>query len=239
MRTIRANASLGLAVALVGALVVCGTVQAGLVELKRGGVDSGWTAEWDSTLDGLVDIAVDAVDLDKDAVFIEKAAEFTLGPSNGVFPPIPIVFRQVSANAVGNIVINDEIITNSTGADWTDFHFKVIDGGDAVFDPAKSLTSGGPPPVGFYVGPFTQAEFSAGNTSLDIDGGVVSHEPGQNIWFPGNGAADGQLWIKLNAKDSEPFLVFTLKEIPTPEPATAGSLAAAMLMVAALRRRLS
>ena len=34
-------------------------------------------------------------------------------------------------------------------------------------------------------------------------------------WFPGNGAADGELYINVNTASEEPFVTFVLKETPT------------------------
>jgi hypothetical protein len=149
-----------------------------------------------------------------DAVFIQKSAEFTQAPVNGIFPAIPIVFRQTDANAVTNIVIDDEIITNSTGEDWYDFHMVLLDSGNAFFDPDATMNSGGGGPIGWTISPFTQASFSADLTELNISGGVVT---AGSSWFPGDGVDNGQLWINVTPGDGEtvPFTVFTLKEYPT------------------------
>jgi hypothetical protein len=193
-------------------------------------IGGGWQANWDDSLDPFVAIVSNGVV--GDAVFIQKAAEFTQGPDQqGLFPAIPITFVQKDPNAVSNIVIQDEIITNSTGVDWTDFHMDILDGNDAFFDPAATMNSGGPPPIGWSIDPFTQAVFSNNNQRLDISGGVV---PNGTQWFPGNGATDGDLWISVNPQAQQPFTVFTLKETPTPEPATVLALAIGGLF---LRRR--
>ena len=93
-------------------------VHGGMVELGN----CGWQAVWDDSFDepvALVDIVVDACLPGEDIVFIQKAAQFTQGPGGPdlLIPTIPIAFNQTSADAVGTIAINDEIITNSTGAD--------------------------------------------------------------------------------------------------------------------------
>jgi len=219
---------------LVGSAFVFGaalTAQAAVVPL--GG---GWQAEWDPGLDPFVDIVPNPNNPIGDAVFIQKSAEFTQPPVGGIFPSIPIVFRQVDANAVHNIVIDDEIITNNTGVDWTDFHLTILNGPDAAFDPVATMNSGGPPPIGWYIAPFTQAAFTPDNMRLDIRGGTVPASPAPgSVWFPGNGPANGQLWINVNPQPQAPFTVFTLKEQPTPEPATLALLA--MGAVIGLRRR--
>lgn len=208
--------------------VVTSPVAAGVSNL--GG---GWEALWDSSLDGSVSItSLGVVD---DAVFIQKSAEFTQPPVNGIFPAIPIVFRQIDASAVGNIVIENEIITNSTGVAWTDFHMQLINGNDAAFDPAATANSGGPGPIGFTIDPFTQAAFTPDNRGLDLWDGVVSD---QTTWTPGNGVAGGQLWIDVAVGDgvNQPFTLFTLKETPTPEPAALMLLAIGGLALLQRRR---
>jgi len=204
-------------------------LQATMVEVDIGG---GWKAVWDGSLCPTVDVNPLA-HIGK-TVFIQKSAQFTQPPVNGVFPSIPIVFEQTAYPAAENIVIDDEIIGNSTGFDWTDFHFDLLDGPDAAFDPDATAASGGGPPIGFSISPFTAAAFSQGDTRLDVWGGVLGN--GQ-YWFAGNGATDGQLWIDVVPKRSEPYAVFTLKETPTPEPATLSLIAVCGL--ALLRRRSS
>ncbi len=204
---------------VLGSIFVCAIVavsaQAAVVDLG-----AGWQATWDDSLDGLVDInVVTTIDLGGGelAIIIQKSAEFTQGPVNGVFPTIPIQFQQTAFPAAAHIVIDDEIITNNTGFDWTDFHLDLLDGGDVVFDPVRTAASGGALPIGWTIDPFTNAVFSGDLMRLDIDGGVV---PDGGVWFPGDGATDGQLWIDMTVATEAPFTVFTLKETPTPEPAS-------------------
>lgn len=211
---IRRNSTL---VALAAGLLSFSSAQAGSIDLCGGA--AGWRATWDNSLDGLVQIITsDCSQLANGRVFIEKSAQFTQGPNpSGVFPTIAITFTQTAPTNVTRIIIEDEIITNSTGAAWTDFHMDLIDSGDAFFDVAATLGSGGPPPIGFSIAPFTQAGFSNGDTRLDIFGGVV---PNGGIWFPGGGVSNGELHIAVNPHAQAPFTVFTLKETPTPEPAS-------------------
>lgn len=199
--------------------------------------NSGWEASWDSSLDPYVEIIVDLVT--PDAVFIQKAAEFIQPPGPGGFPSIAITFRQIDANAVSQIVINDEIITNSTGFDWTDFHFELIDGLDAVFN--RVLTDGSAGGNGFNTSPFDNQTWSADLQALTVDGfglgpgGSDAIVPSGSTWFPGGGAADGELYIDVVPQPQAPFTVFTLKETPTPEPASLVLLALGGLL--AVRRR--
>jgi MYXO-CTERM domain-containing protein len=212
MGVVRTSAAIATAA---GFFAVTSPADAGSVVL--GG---NWEASWDDSLDGLVQIIVDGVV--GDTIFIQKAATFNQGPDQfGFIPAIPITFRQLGASGINHIVINDEIITNLTGVTWTDFHLDLIDSGDAVFNPAATLASGGGGPIGWSIAPFTNAAFSLGNTRLDIFGGPgVAHG---DVWFPGDGAFDGQLWIDVvsaSGQQGDPFTVFTLKETPTiPGPA--------------------
>lgn len=141
-------------------------VIAGIVD-----IGGGWRASWAPSLDPFVSISTGVVI--GDAVFIQKSAEFTQGPQGGVLPAIPIVFRQINAAAVSNIIIDDEIITNSTGVAWMGFHFEILDHGDALFDPVATANSGGSGPIGFTINPFTKSKFSANNMVLDVFDGIV------------------------------------------------------------------
>ena len=211
----------------VGIVLCCLAMPAGAAVIDIGG---GWEASWDSSLDPYVDI--NSLGVVGDAVFIQKSAQFTQGPVNGIFPSIPIIFQQTTASAVSNIVIDDEIILNSTGADWTDFHLDLLDGQDVAFDPAATLAAGGGGPLGWSIAPFTQAQFSGDLQRLDITGGTVSDGA---TWFPGDGASDGQLWINAVVQQSQPFTVCTLKATPPPEPGTLSLLALGTM--AMIRRR--
>jgi hypothetical protein len=230
----RALFSAGLILALSTTATYSGTVP-----LSGPGFDCGWSASWDASLDGLVDVV--AQGQVGGICVIEKAAEFTQGPSllTGLFPSIVITFTQTTQNAAPVIAINDEILTNSTGVLWTDFHMIIVDDGDAVFDPAATAASGGGGPIGWTIGPqFTNAAFSDGDTRLDIfDGPGV---PDGTQWFPGDGATNGELFVNLATHDidgGEAPLVWSLKETPTPEPGTLALLALGGGLAAARRRR--
>jgi len=209
--------------ALCAAVSLPATVHAGSVNLCGGA--AGWTASWDNSLDGLVQIiAADCSQLANGRVFIEKSAEFT------TLQGIPIVFTQTAVTNVIRLIIEDEIITNSTGQPWTSFNMVLT--GPAVFDPAATAASGGPAPIGFSISPFTAAAFSNANTRLDISGGVLN---AGGIWFPGGGISDGELHIVATPNPGAPFASFTLTETPVPEPT-----ALAMMVIGAItvvRRR--
>jgi hypothetical protein len=214
---------------IAGALSVCTAVLAIAAPARAGFVDldGGWRASWDDSLDGLVHIF--SFGVFGDAVFIQKGAEFTVGPMGGVFSPIDIVFTQTSPIAVGSIVIDDEVITNSTGEGWLDFHMELV-GDAATFDDVATANSGGPGPIGFSINPFTDAVFSGDLKQLDISGGVV---PDGQTWFPG--VAGGQLWIDVVTGSGA---TFTLRETPTiPTPGSLALLAIGGLLVIPRRIR--
>jgi len=127
------------------------------------------------------------------------------------------------------VVISDEIITNNTGSDWLDYHWSIE--GPAAFEISTTLASG------FDVSPFTNIDWApkSGWTSdyasaLNLDGGVV---PAGGTFHPG--VDTGYLVIKADLSGSDAS--FTLRQTPTPEPATMLLLAAGLPMLARRRQR--
>lgn len=200
-------ASTGLAGVLATGLFAGGAF-AGMIDL--GG--SGWRATWDPSLDPYVNLEV--ISVGDGELHLRKIAEFIQPPpfDGAPFPSIPITFTQTSSDAVNSIVFDEEIITNSTGKDWTDFHMVILNGHEAFFDPDATASSG---PSGFDVFPFTTAVFSENNHEFDVFGGgkVLAGEQ----WTPGAGADGGALWLDVVTGDgfNVPYTVFTLKETPT------------------------
>ena len=206
--------------AAVLAVLTVSQVDAGTVLL--GG---GWQAWWDNSLDPFVSLTNISVSPDGTTITLRKNATFTQGPNaQGIFPSIPISFQQVATSNVSSIVIDDEVVTNSTGVAWSDFHFDLLLGG-ATFNAAAS--------AGFNVAPFTNKVFSLGNTALDIDGGIVANGA---QWTPGAGANGGQLLT--NVVSPGIGTTFTLKETPTPGP-TALMVFATGLLFFSTRRRIA
>ncbi len=195
----------------------------------------GWQASWDTSLDGLVDVV--ASDFVGDTLFIEKSINFRQAPVNGVYQPVLVQFQQIEALAATHIVIDDEVLTNSSGTSWADFHMELVDeSGGTKFDPVKTAASGGTSPIiGFSISPFTVGAFSSDHKMLDIWGGTV---PSGTTWWPGSGSQDGQLWINVTPGPNNSGS-FVLLEQPTttgiPEPATMSLLALGGL--ALIRRR--
>jgi hypothetical protein len=210
-------------IAVAATLAAAMNCRAGIVAL--GG---GWQAEWHDSLDGLV--SVTPLNVTADTITISKSAVFQQGPVNGIFPSIPIVFRQIGESTISNIVIDSELISNNTGTGWSDFHFDLLAGG-VTFNPTATANSG---PSGFVVSPFTNAAFTPDNTRLDLDGGFVASG---GLWTPGAGANGGALWINVVSGAPGQFKFFTLKETPTPGPSALAVIALGVVMYTPRRRR--
>ena len=95
------------------------------------------------------------------------------------------------------IVINDEVITNSTGSNWTGFRYQLLDGNDVAFNPDMSNASAGG--NGFSTSPLDNQMFGPANRTFSVDGFGLSPGGGNAVvadgtqWFPGDGARDGEI----------------------------------------------
>jgi hypothetical protein len=161
-------------------------------------------------------------------VFIQKSAEFFQGPDAfGVYPGVSIIFIQVGPSTIQSIVIEEEILTNSTGTDWTDFHMDLV--GPASF----RIPQGG----FFTTSPFDNQTLTPSNFSVNGfglgPGGSNTTVPNGSSWFPGSGSGDGELYIDVPNSINTTFV---LVETPTPEPATLALLSIGMCAVARRRR---
>lgn len=187
--------------------VLASTAPAGTIVL--GG---GWQANW---ANGAIGITVDQVT--DEYVTIQISKDFTEGSVDGVFPALLIDFIQIAddANTVPRIIINDETITNLTGEDWTDFHWEVLNHGDAWFNVPESMAFDTTPfPTKVFSDPFNIFGDPDKASALDVYDGLV---PNFGSFFPG--LAGGDLVIDVDLSPDYP-VSFTLKEYPTPEPAS-------------------
>lgn len=205
------RSAIAIAVASMASAATAGPVTIQLID-PSSGVHSGWQVTVPD--EDMVDVVTDAVSFKMNLILIEKAAEFIN------LNPVDLVFQQVQPDVgtVSSIWINDEIIVNSSGADWPSFVMSVT--GPAVFDPVGSAM--------FSINPYTISSFTSGNTVFTVSGGTVFDSA---IWTPG--MASGVLKIDVNLSDPNP-VTFTLREQAIPTP---GALALLALGgVVALRR---
>ena len=193
---------------------------------------SGWGSE---VVDGTLNNSV-VDDTNNDRVVIEIVKEFTDPWEFGAFPPIEIAFTQIAddASTVPSIVIDDESITNMTGDAWTDYHWAVIDSGQAWFNV--------PQMANIDTSPFNTQSFSGmvgGDPNkmmnFNVEGGVV---PNGGQFNPG--LLDGALWIDTDLSSAND-VTFNFKQFPTnpaiPEPSTMMLMIGVGSMFVARRRR--
>ncbi|HAU36180.1 MAG TPA: hypothetical protein DCX07_00500 [Phycisphaerales bacterium] len=200
-----------------------------VIPLTLNGVDSGWDAV--VTNESYTDVVIDAVG--SDYVLIQIGKSFLSPSVDGVFAPHTILFQQRlgDGQAVSSIRIADEIIINRTGETWTDYHWQIV-GCSAAFNISQTETSG------FSTDPFTdQSWTAAGGTwdsnhadALDVSGGTV---PTRSVYQPGMTA--GTLFIDVDLSGAAGD--FTLKQVPTPEPATMAILTAGGVLMGVRRNR--
>ncbi|MFT3687194.1 MAG: MYXO-CTERM sorting domain-containing protein [Phycisphaerales bacterium] len=158
--------------------------------------------------------------LHKEALFRE------IDPVTGLPEPVIITFRQVAAdaNTASQILIDDEMILNITGATWTGYRQILGLSNNVMFNAAS---------LGMSVGPeFTNNTLLNSSRELLSDGGPGVANNG--MWMPG---AVGGLLIDINLAGQEDPVVFTLKELPVIPTPGAGVLAAAGLAALSRRRR--
>ncbi len=196
-------------------------------------IGGGWQAE---VMNGNVaSIVVDNTTSTETVIQIAK--QFDDGPEFGQFPPIEIAFTQTGSDAttVPSIVINDENIINNTGFEWTDYHWALIDGGQAWFNVSQSST--------FDTSPFGTQNFADQHgfgdpnkmTDLNVEGGIV---PNGGTFNPG--LLGGALWIDTDLSSANP-VTFNFKQFPTnpaiPEPASLMLMLGGCALVAGRRRK--
>ncbi len=168
---------------------------------------SGWTASWSSENDATLSLSVDFED--RSHVFIEKLAIFN------DLKPKEILFTQTRPDAVGMIVINDEIVINQSSSAWSGFSMEL----KALPASPKTPTFDVQRSAAFDIKPFSLASYSQTGQTLDLLGGSGVANQGA-LWMAG--LPTGSLWINAAPASGAPQS-FKLVETPSPipEPATA------------------
>ncbi|GJM25172.1 MAG: hypothetical protein DHS20C16_15870 [Phycisphaerae bacterium] len=171
---------------------------------------AGWCVSGAPTAD--VDFFFFRVDKAGDFAVIEITKEFTQGPEfpTGLIPPILVNFFQVcdDDDTVSSIVIGEESVRNSTGVDWTDYHWSLFDANEVWFDAPASSQWSTLPFADKAFGNFLDGPANTKAKSLDADNGVV---PDNSQYFPGSGAGV----LKMDVDLSGPPVNFTFKQRPT------------------------
>lgn len=193
--------------ALAAVLVLAAASAADVIPLAGG---------WQANVADAATLSIVVEDVGPEVLTISITKLFTDPPQGGVFPAKLIDFVQIEddANTVPRIVIAEEALTNQTGAPWTDFHWILLDRGEAWLNVPASAD--------FDTAPLVDRQFSDPDnifgdpdkaTRLEAAGGLV---PDGGAFLPG--AAGGALVIDVDLSGPG-FLSFTLKQLPTPEPA--------------------
>jgi len=190
------------------------------------GADSGWSALVpDHATTGIV---VDQVG--GDYVRIEVAKTFDDFDVN----VITFYQRLPDAQTVATIRIDDEIVHNNTGGNWTRYLW-AIDGAAAALDKPATEASV------FDVSPFTSKTWGPTQAGWSDPGHVAWLLAGDGVVADGEtfspGLAGGSLYIDVDL--SGQGRSFQLKQMPIPEPATLVVLAtgAAGLLIRCRRER--
>jgi len=128
-------------------------------------------------------------------------------PAANLTTPIIVTFDRVtSVTTPKNLVIGQESITNSSGADWTGYRM-ILSSGSSGGTPNFAFNTSSFPGPDFKIDPFSTFTFVSTNTELDLAGGTVKNG---GVWTPGSTTGTG-LALVTNSQTSGHF---TLKELP-------------------------
>jgi len=197
---------------------VAAIVTVPLVDPFNPDFDSGWSVTYN---DANTHVIVDQVTILGDFAVIQITKDFTLPPDQltGLFPAILLDFvqRLDDSQTVPRIIIADEDVRNLTGVPWNDFHWQLLDHGNAAFDVQLSGLFGIQPPPQFQAQHWTLVEPGLASALTVFQGTIIAG----GVYRPG--LDDSDLVINVNLDGEEP-VSFSLKEYPTntgvPEPAT-------------------
>lgn len=207
----------------VGGLAALTSATHGAVILQAG----GWQAEVDDGLVGAVSLTNLGFDPQLGTLTISKTATFSsVNGLTGQPDSIVITWTQIAddANTAAQIIIDSELVTNSTGLAWVAFEIAALDSGDAAFNEGLS--------AGFTISPFTTRTYSPDDTVVTFSDGTVG---AGSQWRPGAGGGELVLDVDLSRDDA---MTFSLKELPLiPAPGAVITAAAGVLLLAPRRRR--
>ncbi len=193
--------------------------------------DSGWRIYGPSHYDLEVSIDGEGQSGDVKWVAITLSKNFRFGPDplTGLYPAIELDFTQMDGVATDDlanrIIIQSELINNSTGTDWTDYHWKLFGHEIARFNRDLTNPTADFEEDGWWLDAFGEFAWDY-DAEHDIDmlnafSGVV---PAGEGFFPGTGSGSMIIDITLDGLAPEPA-IFKFVQAPTPEPATLGLLA--------------
>ncbi|NOX57312.1 MAG: hypothetical protein GXP29_00440 [Planctomycetes bacterium] len=188
---------------------LCPAGTTAIVGIENGNF-AGWCVSGAPVAD--VDFFFFRVDFAGDFALIEITKEFTQGPQapTGLIPPILVTFFQVcdDGDTVGSIIIGEESVRNSTGVDWSDYHWNLFDGTEVWFDVAGSAEWSTLPFANSSFANFIDAPANMKAKTLNADNGSV---PNNSQYFPGSGTGV----LKMDVDLSGPPVNFTFKQRPT------------------------
>jgi MYXO-CTERM domain-containing protein len=178
---------------------------------------SGWTATWPDS----ANLSLTVNSQDATTVFITKTATFT------TLENLPITFQQTAADALPQIAIDSEAVTNNTGEAWSGFRWIILGSStgtlaDAQFNTTATNIGGS---GGFSINPFTDSAYSDNSGTGSVDQPLVLDVSGGGTVADGAvfgpGVDSGSLYIHAAPNGTGDY-AFTLKEIPvsgsTPPP---------------------
>jgi len=173
---------------------------ANIVLQDNNGVSAGWTISVPDADASRVQLRFSSSSGNR--FFFIKDATFTNNSD-----PLVLTFDKTDPNAK-DLVIQNENITNNSGADWNAFRTLLSSGSIGGTPNFSFVTSDNSPGLGdFSIDPFTTFQFLNSNTELFVNGGTVS---AGGVWRPGSTSGTG-LAIVTSASTATHF---DLKEIP-------------------------
>ena len=177
-------------------------------------------------------------------VAITISKNFRIGPDpfTGLFPSIELDFMQMDGVAdddlATRIIIQSEAINNSTGRDWTDYHWTLFGHGIARFNRDMTNVTTNFLENGWLIDPFVEHAWDYDDNSdveeLSVWHGVV---PPGGVFIPGTGSGSLVIDVDLDVPNRPAPAIFKFLQAPTPEPTTICLLGLGSLAIFRKRRR--